>query len=430
AIDVGGSITGYSAPLISYIAPLAAAGSWQFVFVRTMPLAPLDLSAAFSGTDLAFAVAAGSDPLPAGLALSAGGVLSGTPSGASAVVTVTVEASNPVGTAQRSAQVEITEADLFADYAAQIYAGAGGASASFAALHSFTRPGTATRHDATGAIEILTADAPRFDHSLDGEARGLLVETGATNRLLDSEASAGGWSMAAGLAAASAGLSLRGRWTGLVLTGGGNDSARLEQIITVTAGETLRFTLFCQPGSSGRLMIQFRDLGVGQNSAVRGSFGSLGPASSAAGGLQDITETTDSDGVVRVSLTYTPNFTGDLRVGIGPDTLVAGGSVVFLAAQTAQGSYIPTLAAPATRGADMPGLSTLSAPFYDLALTYDDDSSDAVVGFPTSSVWPAMARPHLKRLTAHRAGFGTLTLSTGAALLRETDAALYLETPA
>ncbi|MEM8740236.1 MAG: hypothetical protein AAGE13_01975, partial [Pseudomonadota bacterium] len=263
-----------------------------------------------------------------------------------------------------------------------------------------------------------------------GLARGLLVEAGGTNRLLDSEATSGGWNLAAGLAAITAGLTLRGRWSGLILTGAGNDSARLEQVITATAGETLPFTLFCQPGSSGRLMIQFRDLNAGQNTAIRGSFGSLGPASTAAGTLQDISEATEADGVLRVTLTYTPNFTGDLRVGIGPDTLVAGESVVFLAAQTALGSYIPTLASPVTRGADMPGLSTLSAPFYDLALTYDDDSSDAVIGFPASAAWPGLARPHVKRLTAHRAGFAPLTLSTGAALLRETDAALYLETPA
>ncbi|MEM8740671.1 MAG: putative Ig domain-containing protein [Pseudomonadota bacterium] len=183
AIDVGGSITAYSATLIAHVAPVAATGSWQFVFARNMPIASIDLSAEFSGTDLAFALAAASSPLPAGLTLSASGILSGTPNGGSASLTVTVEASNPLGTAQRNAQIDVTEADLFADYAAQIYAGSGGASASFASLHSFSRTGTATRLDAAGAIETVSADTPRFDHSVTGLARGLLVEAGGTQIL-------------------------------------------------------------------------------------------------------------------------------------------------------------------------------------------------------------------------------------------------------
>jgi len=43
---------------------------------------------------------------------------------------------------------------------------------------AFTRPTAAAYRNAAGAIVLAGADAPRFDHLVDGTARGLLVEPG------------------------------------------------------------------------------------------------------------------------------------------------------------------------------------------------------------------------------------------------------------
>jgi hypothetical protein len=48
-------------------------------------------------------------------------------------------------------------------------------SGTFADLFAFSRASTAEYRDATGTLQIAAVDAPRFDHSSDGTAMGLLL---------------------------------------------------------------------------------------------------------------------------------------------------------------------------------------------------------------------------------------------------------------
>ncbi|MEM9049220.1 MAG: putative Ig domain-containing protein [Pseudomonadota bacterium] len=431
ASDFGGSVTAFSAGIVAfYTAPVALGAAWSFTFAQGVGIAAIDLSGGFSGTMPVFGLAAGSDPLPAGLSLSPDGFLSGSPSAAGSAVLI-VEASNPAGTAQRQASLNVVGAALYADYAADLYQTFGGAVSSFAATHSYSRTGSATRLDAGGAIETLATDTARFDHDAAGTPLGLLIEPEATNRLLDSEATASGWSLAGGLTTAPAGLSVRGRWAGLTLRSAGNSAARLQQFINVTAGEPVALQLYCLPGSSGRLFVQLRDQDAGQNSVLRGALGNLAVTSNAAGSLTDISQEVALDGVYHIGVTLTPDFSGSLRVAIGPDSSTSGETVVFLAAQTAGGSYIPTSGAAVTRGEDTLALTGLAAGAYDLLLDYDDANSAAVTGFiADAGAWPPVGQPHLKRLSAFPAAFETLALSNGVLLRLQSDRALYLESPA
>lgn len=72
------------------------------------PMTPVDLSAGFGGANLAFALAPASAPLPSGLSLSPSGLLSGTPVGAAAALTVVVRASNTAGAVESAFQLGVS----------------------------------------------------------------------------------------------------------------------------------------------------------------------------------------------------------------------------------------------------------------------------------------------------------------------------------
>ena len=84
--------------LARYAAPLAAGALADRGFTENLAIAPVDLSVDFTGENLAFGLSPSSDALPEGLALSAAGVLSGTPL-AEATRGIVVRASNSGGLA-------------------------------------------------------------------------------------------------------------------------------------------------------------------------------------------------------------------------------------------------------------------------------------------------------------------------------------------
>lgn len=432
ATDFGGSVTAFSDVVTPFlVAPAASPGSWTLSIRRDQPMTPFDATAGFSGSVLGFGLAPGSDPLPAGLALSGAGVLSGVPTETVSAATVVLRAANAAGTADKTVLLTVSTAAILADYAAGTFLPDGATAVGFSQMHAYSRPGAATRLDPAGAIEILAADAPRFDHDPLGTPLGLLLEPAASNLLLDSEAVAGTWSTTAALSTAPAGLSVRGRWSGLRLVSGGNEFGRIQQQIDVVAGVPVPIKLFCVPGSSGALFVQLREVASGASSRLRGPLGALFVFNEAAGGITDIRQTDAPDGVAEIEFVYTPDFTGALLMGLGPDSGISGEDIVLLAAQTGHGSYIPTTIAAADRGADDVVLSGIAPGIYDIRLVYGDGSVETLAGYDLADAsFPPLSRDRLGRLEAHPPPFLLLRLSDDAPLRLETGAAAYLETPA
>ncbi|RMF41338.1 MAG: hypothetical protein D6754_01235, partial [Alphaproteobacteria bacterium] len=218
--------TAYSAPVTpSFAGPAASPGSWKLTLGENVDMTPLDASRAFSGLALSFDLAPGSDPLPAGLNLSAAGILSGRPAPAGGPLNIIIRAANPAGSATKTLALTVRPADFYADYVGQNYSLDGTATTSFAAMHGFSRASTATRLDPLGAIEIVAVDTPRFDHAADGSALGLMVEGATTNLLVENESFTAPWTLF-GATSTPAGLNLRGRWGGLRVASGGAQSNR------------------------------------------------------------------------------------------------------------------------------------------------------------------------------------------------------------
>lgn len=80
-------------------------------YLRRVAIPALDVSGAFSGSDLSYALSPASDPLPDGLALSAAGTLSGAPTAMTELgtpATVVVRGSNAAGTADLGFTVSVS----------------------------------------------------------------------------------------------------------------------------------------------------------------------------------------------------------------------------------------------------------------------------------------------------------------------------------
>ncbi|GIX12259.1 MAG: hypothetical protein KatS3mg118_0218 [Paracoccaceae bacterium] len=425
----GESVVYSDSVLGQYPAPVALVSGWTLPLGGGEAITPVPLARAFSGMALTFSVDPAADPLPAGLVLDAAGTLSGTPPAGDAVAGVRIIASNPGGSATLDLTLDVRAPAFVADYVAGTYALNGGA-ADFATLHSFARPGIGTRLTAAGQIEEVPADQPRFDHDAAGVPLGLLIEGDATNRLTGSEDLVTGWTASLG-SASPAGLSVRGRWGGMVVTSNGNGASRLSQTLPVVQGETVEIKVYCMPGSSGRLRVQLRNPLTGDASRVRGPFGALAVVMANAGPVEELVERVAADGVVEVSLIHRPAFTGDLEIGFGPDSTVAGDTLLLLAAQTTRGSYVPTGATAATRPADQIGLNLAASGLFDLSLTHDDDSGARLEGLPLDpGGWPELRRPWIRRLVGHSTPRPPLTLENDTLLRLEGGVALTLEIPA
>ncbi|HEU0223729.1 MAG TPA: Ig domain-containing protein, partial [Paracoccaceae bacterium] len=294
---------------VGYATPTVSGGAWDLLLPLNEPMRPYDAAVAFVGADLTYALAPGSAALPAGLALSSTGVLSGTPGAAVAGTALILQASNPGGAATKAVSLTVEAPHFYADYATGQYSADGTAASSFGAIHSFSRASTASRLTSAGIIEIVVENGPRYDHAPSGTPLGLLVEPAATNWLLQSEELVTGWSQSS-ITRSSAGLFVRGRWVGVSLASTGGLSNRIHRTVNVTEGQPLQVRAFFRYGSSGRFRVQLRNASANTDSAIRGSQGSLAVNSQGAGAISGLAEVTESDNVSIVDLTFTPNFTG------------------------------------------------------------------------------------------------------------------------
>jgi hypothetical protein len=129
--------------------------------------------------------------------------------------------------------------------------------------------------------------------------------------------------------------------------------------ISVTSGTAYGVQVFFETaGTSGRLRVICRDNTGGVETLITGAVGSLAAGSGFAGNITNVLETNVGSGVVRLTFTYTPNFTGTLWIGVGPDTATAGQTCIINYVGCEPGGFpsspIITTGATATRAADGP----------------------------------------------------------------------------
>lgn len=110
ATNSEGSDSATSAGLaITYAAPTAVGGLADQTWTEGVATTPLDVSADFTGTAIAYALAPSSDPLPTGLTLSGAGVIAGTPT-AAGTATIVVRGTNSGGYADSAFDVIVEAA--------------------------------------------------------------------------------------------------------------------------------------------------------------------------------------------------------------------------------------------------------------------------------------------------------------------------------
>lgn len=232
-------------------------------------------------------------------------------------------------------------------------------------LVTFARASSGTYVDSAGVRRTAATDVPRFDHNpLTGESLGLLVEEQRTNLLLYSACDSNWFTGGFGTPTYNLGLSALGVFSGVqIASGGQNWHSIYRPGISLTALTTYAFTLFYRAGTSGRVLLTFRNNSTATETVINGLVGSLSVSAAFAGAATVLSQYLCSDGLTYVVTgTFTPNSTSaDHWYRIGPDSTTSGQTVIALGAQLEAGafatSYIPTTSAAATRSADVASIT-------------------------------------------------------------------------
>lgn len=298
------------------------------------------------------------------------------------------------------------------DFLAQFYKvsdGAGGmSSVAFSDLITFTRSSAAWRFNASGVLEQVAANQPRFDYDpVTLALRGLLVEEQRTNLLTySSQFDNAAWGAAdadisVNVAPAPDGSNDSDR----MIERTGSVDPRFARNISVASGSLLVLSIFCSEvsGSAKRyLQLNFNggfsaipgvifDVATGVVLASNG--GATGFVIEAASGIKRFVLVTPASNASSVSLriratanstqsniTNPASFTGDGASGL----MFWGGQLEVGSFPT---SYIPTTSAQVTRAADVVSVNTLTPWFNPVAGTIYAEW-DASGGLATNSpVW-------------------------------------------
>jgi endoglucanase len=277
---------------------------------------------------------------------------------------------------------------------------------------TFTRSTGATRFNASGVLESVANDSPRFDYGYDPASGlwkplGLLIEPSATNSIPHSSIFSSDWSFwhpwIISSATDNAIISPDGTQNATQIVSSGNGGLYIDGY-SITAGAT--YTSSCHfKWVNGPKNLSF--VCAGQN-AFGGSGGDRFVIFDATTGLfvsksPEITScavTPIGKGWYRVSGTFTPTSTNS--VTIAPYALQSGTTFGAWGAQRVLGgtptSYIPTTNAAATRAADQLSFIIPSG-ISKLRYTFDDFSTqDVAVSAGAYTVPTNLNRSWIKKI--------------------------------
>lgn len=234
---------------------------------------------------------------------------------------------------------------LALDFEAGVHA-VNGVTRALSSIWTYSRTGAAYQQLQSGKLAAVAANAARVaDWS--APRRGLLTEMVSTNIQPWLACTAtGGWS-ASGATVTGLSLAALGVFAGVQVAGAGNEAHVLaSSAFSVTAATVYQVSIWYKAGTSGRLRAVITQSVGGAQSVVRGVVGSLGSTITGAGAISGVADVAIADGCRRLTFAYTAGATGNITLGIGPDTLTTGQNVVALAAQVETGlapsSPIPT----------------------------------------------------------------------------------------
>ena len=238
---------------------------------------------------------------------------------------------------------------------------------------TFTRVGaTATRVNASGFVESVAADTPRFDfNSITLVCRGLLIEEARTNLLLQSQNFGTSWSNTNTSEDVDVAISPDGTQNAdklIVNNGSAVGGSQITQIVSKAAtATTYTYSVFGQAAGLNRMWLIVSDGASFSNranfaislvdGAVTISAGTAGTFTAASGAV-----TAFKDGWYRASLTFTSSTETSVVARIYPlDSSITTGDGVkginIWGAQLEAGafatSYIPTTTTALTRNADV-----------------------------------------------------------------------------
>lgn len=250
-------------------------------------------------------------------------------------------------------------------------------------LITFTRASAATRYNASGVLETLAINQPRFDHDpLTRAARGLLIEEQRTNLALFSEQfEQAAWAKFAATIEANAAAGPDGNMSADKLVEAATTAGHyVSQNQSVTSGTAYSLSVFVKAAGINHVQLIMTSIGTGGGHAMAGFDLINGTASAAINGgaaaireigggwyrvMLSVTSTATISSVFQVrSATSSSSALADSHLGDGVSGIHIWGAQIEVGGFAS--SYIPTTSAAATRAADTAQMNVLS-PWFNAA---------------------------------------------------------------
>jgi hypothetical protein len=226
---------------------------------------------------------------------------------------------------------------------------------------TFTRSSSATRTNAQGLIEVVSANTPRFEHSVVGvgstvtsvQSLGLLIEASRTNLQVYSGISSSFWSANnSAVVTNNSSTSPDGTTNATQIAGAALIGSGIFRTLSLTSGTVYTYSLFVKAVSGSNTIYFGTDTGTSATVQVNTS---TGVASLNFGSPTNVTSTAYPNGWYRIGFTFTAgttathsfviyNLTANLNTWLAWGAQVEAGSFAT--------SYIPTVASTVTRSAD------------------------------------------------------------------------------
>ncbi|MEZ5779559.1 MAG: hypothetical protein R3E44_14485 [Paracoccaceae bacterium] len=271
-----------------------------------------------------------------------------------------------------------------------------------------TRASAGTGFYTDGSIVSYAPDAARFssEPANPGAGLGLVLEPHRSNLLVQSEGGVGAWSSSSATLGGLA-LGALGRFSGVSVASTGATWNRAIRNIALAGAMSHVLTAFVRAGSSGSILVMFKNATTGKSSQAAGPLGSLSASDDGAGAVAVLGDALLADGLTRrLVLRFTPAAGATHSIGIGPGSAVPGQSVIVLAVQLEAGSeatsYMPTTTAVATRLADAV-TTDLAAGDYSVGIVAVGGATEALgVTTLAAGQWPVFATRLVSRIEFRR----------------------------